>query len=213
MNAQNPCPTMNQRHWRRRHSHTKALKQFLESRENPNSVEHLQQKQSNRESAEPSWQLWLKTLCYLIINCNNFLNCFLLPAPGKVHSPPAGPKKLRYLSPEGTFRKIWSILPTLTPFNLLLQNFPGPLAFRITIYMVLAPAGQLFIKIWPQGREIFKILCQNFWKMRMHFWIEFAAVALRQRKQSPSLRAISVSTSQIAVSARLETAVIPICSF
>ena len=82
MNAQNPCPTMNQRHWRRRHSHTKALKQFLESRENPNSVEHLQQKQSNRESAEPSWQLWLKTLCYLIINCNNFLNCFLLPALG-----------------------------------------------------------------------------------------------------------------------------------
>ena len=34
--------------------------------------------------------------------------------------------------------------------------------------MVLAPAGQLFIKIWPQGREIFKILCKIFWKKRMH---------------------------------------------
>ena len=78
------------------------------------------------------------------------------------------------LSPDGTFPKIWSISQTLTPFNLLLQNFPGPLAFRITICMVLAPAGQLFIKIWPQGREIFKILCKNFWKKRMHFWSEFA---------------------------------------
>ena len=95
-------------------------------------------------------------------------------APFRVREPPAGPKKLRYIAPEGTFLKILSILPTLTPVVLELQNFPGPLAFRITIYMVLAPAGQLFIKIWPQGREIFKILCQNFWKIRMHFWSEFA---------------------------------------
>ena len=72
------------------------------------------------------------------------------------------------------FWKNFSILPTLVPAVLELQNFPGPLAFRITIHMVLAPAGQLFIKIWPQGREIFKILCQNFWKKRMHFWREFA---------------------------------------
>ena len=95
-------------------------------------------------------------------------------APFQVREPPAEPQKLRYLSPEGTFPKNLSILPTLAPAVLELQNFPGPLAFRITIYMVLAPAGQLFIKIWPQGREIFKILCKKNWKMRMHFWSEFA---------------------------------------
>ena len=58
---------------------------------------------------------------------------------------------MRYIAPEGTFPKIWSILSTLAPFNLLLHNFPGPLAFRITIWKVLTTSGQLFIKIWPQA--------------------------------------------------------------
>ena len=33
-------------------------------------------------------------------------------APFRVCEPPAGPKKLSYISPEGTFPKIWSISPT-----------------------------------------------------------------------------------------------------
>ena len=77
-------------------------------------------------------------------------------APFRVREPPAGHKKLRYLSPDCTFPKNQSISSTLLPFNLLLQNFLGPLAFRITIYKVLTPSGQLFIKIWPQGREMKK---------------------------------------------------------
>ena len=68
-------------------------------------------------------------------------------APFRVREPPAGPKKMSYLSPDDTFPKKSSISPTLVPVNLWLQNFPGPLAFRITIYMVLGSAGQLFIKI------------------------------------------------------------------
>ena len=61
-----------------------------------------------------------------------------------MHEPPAGPKKFRYIAPDGTFPKILSILQTLVPRVLELQDFPGPLAFSIRIYMVLAPAGQLF---------------------------------------------------------------------
>ena len=89
-------------------------------------------------------------------------------------SPRQGPKNWDISHQRALFQKFGPILPTLTPFNLRLQNFPGPLAFRITIDMVLAPAGQLFIKIWPQGPEIFKFLCKNFRKIRMHFWSEFA---------------------------------------
>ena len=52
------------------------------------------------------------------------------------------------------FPKILSILQTLMPAVLELQNFPGPLTFRITIYMVLAPAGQLFIDLTTGPRDI-----------------------------------------------------------
>ena len=45
-------------------------------------------------------------------------------APFRVREPPAGPKKLSYISPEGTFLGILSILPTLVLAVLELQNFP-----------------------------------------------------------------------------------------
>ena len=32
-------------------------------------------------------------------------------APFRVREPPAGPKKLSYISPDGTFPKIWPIVP------------------------------------------------------------------------------------------------------
>ena len=56
---------------------------------------------------------------------------------------------------------------TLSLFNLSLQNFPWLLAFRISNYNTLTPSGQLFAKIWPQGREIFMILWKYFWKKRL----------------------------------------------
>ena len=111
------------------------------------------------------------------VSTSHMVFSWRITAPFQVREPPAGPKKIRYLSPEGTFQKNWSISPTLIPFNLLLQNFPGPLAFRITIYKVLTPSGQLFIKIWPQGREIFRILWNILWKIRMPFSLQFAPLS------------------------------------
>ena len=95
-------------------------------------------------------------------------------APFRVREPAAGPKKLSLSSPESTLPKIWSILPTLTLFNLLLQNFLRPLAFRISNYVTLSPSGQLFIKNWPRSREISSILWKYFWKMRQAYSPRFA---------------------------------------
>ena len=115
-----------------------------------------------------------------------------------MREPPEGPKKLRYIAPGCTFPKILSILPTLVPAVLELQNFPGPLAFRITIYMVLAPAGQLFINIWPRGREIFKIFCKN----PEHSHAVFASICptvVLIKYCCSTKKAISVSTSHIDI--------------
>ena len=102
--------------------------------------------------------------------------------------PPAGPPKFKFAQFSCTNPKFpqrarfhetsknidWannsreraSLIQTLALVVLALQNFPGPLAFRISNCDALTPSRTLFAKIWPQGREIFKILWNNFRKRR-----------------------------------------------
>ena len=73
-----------------------------------------------------------------------------------------------------TTSKILVTFPTLGQVDIELQNFRWPLAFRISNYNALTLSCTVFIKIDPTIYEIFTILWNNFWKMRMAFSPRFA---------------------------------------
>ena len=79
----------------------------------------------------------LQAMCYYSCGSGAFLAL----------SPRQGRQKRTSLKERLTFRKICSNKPTLTLVILALQNFPGPLAFRISNYNALTPFWKLFTKI------------------------------------------------------------------
>ena len=52
-------------------------------------------------------------------------NCDVANAPFRVREPPAGPKKLSYISPEGTFPKILSEAANFDQILLFFEDWSG----------------------------------------------------------------------------------------
>ena len=86
------------------------------------------------------------------------------------------------------------IFKTLSPVNLGLQNFPGPLAHTIRTGTYQSPPGTVLEQIWPQGAEQSRFLSKYFWKKRIAFSPRFSRL-LSYKVLLFERRWISVSTS------------------
>ena len=114
------------------------------------------------------------------------------------HGPSKSTKSKKHAKHKAraTFSRMEHIFKTLSPVNLGLQNFPGPLAHTIRTGTYQSPPGTVLEQIWPQEAEQSRFLSKYFWKIRIAFSPRFARL-LSYKVLLFERRWISVSTSNV----------------